>query len=271
MKPGVAFWQRSLVAIALVSTLLVAACQPLVIANPSTTAEAIPAVGETPSVAPTTDIASIIIDPATKSGGVALTYQTQHGNDQSLLPIDKVLYGNDWSTMIDDDRYLELAFQRGCIELMLVKPDNGVDPVSLVYSEPATSTAVTPTTWSEYSVFDRVVTDIEDEAGQRVIVVTPETAIEAVIPVVPAGACDATFVGDELNRWSRESRLTASELDRLLVATAQSDGSLRRTLIIINPSGGATCSALKTACSRCMSCGLEFVCKVVQELRSWIC
>ncbi len=156
----------------------------------------------------------------------------------------------------------------GAVRMM---PDNGVDPVSLVYSEPATSTAVTPTTWSEYSVFDRVVTEIEDEAGQRVIVVTPETAIEAVIPVVPAGACDATFVGDELNRWSRESRLTASELDRLLVATAQSDGSLRRTLIIINPSGGATCSALKTACSRCMSCGLEFVCKVVQELRSWIC
>lgn len=268
MKSVVSFRRRHLTAIVLASTLLVTSCQPLVVANPPATAQGTPPPEETPIVAFTTDEELIHIDSAPISGGVAVTYQTELGNDQVLRPIDRVFQGADYSVMIDDSRYLELAFQIGCIEFMLVKPDSGVGPVSLVYRQPDVSAVITPTSWSEYSLFNRVDDTAEGDVGKAVVVVDPETVIDAPIPMVPAGACDTTVVGEELNRWSRDAALTASDLDRLLVAVKQADGSFERTLVMITPSGGATCSAAKTACERCISCGLEFACRTIVE---WFC
>ena len=169
------------------------------------------------------------------------------------------------------DSYKALRSQLGCVEMMLVKPNSGAGPVYLAFTQPIAGAIITPTIWSEYSVFDRIVDDPEAETGQRVIVVSRHVTIDKWNAVTPADPCGSKIIADDLSHWKRETGLQPADLDGLIVSARQADGSFKQTLIIIEPEGGASCSAAKTVCSKCNNCGRQFICKVVQKIQSWIC
>jgi hypothetical protein len=225
----------------------------------------------TPSPIPDEEGASSASARVLRGGGIALAYPAPNAANQTLLmrPVMETIHGA-WEAIIASNQYQELRNQLGCVDMVLVKPDDAVGPVSLAYSVPAVGSVITPTTWSEYSLYEETAEGLDRlPITQTLIVASEPFMIDQVQAIMPTVACGDRRIRAEISDWSQQiGSEQFPNLDRLLVTAVQPDGSTKQVLIIVNPpQSGAGCEAAKTACERCDGCAYGWVCTVV----SWVC
>lgn len=228
-------------------------------------AAVVPLAGCYPPAQPAPASVSVADEPVA-TGGVALTYHAQGADNTLLRPATRVLASSSWDVVSSSQEWSELLGQNGCIEMALIESDEPPKTVALSYAPAAIGGVITPTVWSEYT---DLVAPTERDPGQidtASFAISPSFVISDVRAVESAAACGSRTVEDDFDAWSAVEGLEIVEFDRLMLTVPQADGSIERILIVVEPTEGAGCDYVHSACSNCKGCGYGFICSVATRL-----